>query len=581
MPPGDTAGIASPSHPTPGSPTSESSASPLTRRQILLAFSGLMLGILLSSLDQTIVATALPTIVSDLGGLDKLAWVTTAYALAMAVSTPVYGKLGDLFGRKYLFQTAIGVFLVGSVLCGLAQSMGTLIAFRAIQGLGAGGLMSNAQAIVGDLVPPAERGRYQGLIGSMIALSTVGGPLLGGLLTEALSWRWIFYVNLPLGAVALVVTSFVLRPPTYRRERKPLDWLGGVLLSCGTAALILSTTWGGTTYAWTSPQILLLVSATVVLLALFVRVETRVVDPLIPLRLLSQNAVVRVACPLTLVAGCLFIGVGTFLPLYEQIVHGKGPTASGLLLAPMMLAMLISSTVCGRLVSRIGKYKRFPVGGTLLAALGLGLLATLGAGSPYWRLLVALIVLGLGLGTIGPVTTLAVQNSVDHRDLGVATALNSFSRSIGSSFGVAVLGAVFTHRLATGLSAAEEQALGGDHTTITRERIDALPPDAHAAVLDSFAGALAWVFATAVPIALCGFLLALVLRELPLRKGPVAAVAAEPTAPGEMPGSESGSESGSGSGPESASAKSAATPTRPPAVRRRPKTPPREGRGRD
>ncbi|MEU8137936.1 MDR family MFS transporter [Streptodolium elevatio] len=558
MPPGDTAGIASPSHPTPGSPTSESSASPsLTRRQILLAFSGLMLGILLSSLDQTIVATALPTIVSDLGGLDKLAWVTTAYALAMAVSTPVYGKLGDLFGRKYLFQTAIGVFLAGSVLCGLAQSMGTLIAFRAIQGLGAGGLMSNAQAIVGDLVPPAERGRYQGLIGSMIALSTVGGPLLGGLLTEALSWRWIFYVNLPLGAIALVVTSFVLRPPAYRRERRPLDWLGGVLLSCGTAALILFTTWGGTTYAWGSPQILLLVTASAVLLSSFVFVETRAVDPLIPLRLLSRNAVVRVACPLTLVAGCLFMGIGTFLPLYEQIVHGKGPTESGLLLAPMMLAMLVSSTVCGRVVSRIGKYKRFPVGGTLLAALGLGLLATLGAGSPYWRLLVALIVLGLGLGTIGPVTTLAVQNSVDHRDLGVATALNAFSRSIGSSFGVALLGAVFTRRLADGLSASEAQALGGDHTTITRERIDALAPEAHAAVLDSFADALSWVFATAVPLALCGFLLALALRELPLRKGPTPVLPAEPAAT-------------AGTGPK-----------HPPAGRRPPATPPPGERGRD
>lgn len=526
MPPGDSTGIATPSHPTPGSPAS--SASPLTRRQILLAFSGLMLGILLSSLDQTIVATALPTIVSDLGGLDKLAWVTTAYTLAMAVSTPVYGKLGDLFGRKYLFQTAIGVFLVGSALCGLAQSMGALIVFRAVQGLGAGGLMSNAQAIVGDLVPPAERGRYQGLIGSMIALATVGGPLLGGLLTEALSWRWIFYVNLPLGAVALVVTSFVLRPPAYRRERKPLDFLGGVLLSCGTAALILFTTWGGTTYAWVSPQILLLIAATVVLLSLFVLVETRAVDPLVPLRLLSRNAVVRIACPLTLVAGCLFIGVGTFLPLYEQIVHQKGPTESGLLLAPMMLAMLVSSTVCGRTVSRIGKYKRFPVGGTLLAALGLGLLATLGVGSPYWRLLVALVVLGFGLGTIGPVTTLAVQNSVDHRDLGVATALNSFSRSIGSSFGVAVLGAVFTHRLAAGLSASEAEALGGDHTTITSERIDALPPDAHGAVLESFSNALTWVFATGVPIALCGFLLALALRELPLRKATATTGSATP-----------------------------------------------------
>lgn len=505
MPPGDPAGIA------PPPPSS------LTRRQILLAFAGLMTGILLSSLDQTIVATALPTIVSDLGGLDRLAWVTTAYALAMAISTPVYGKLGDIFGRKYLFQAAIGVFLLGSALCGLAQSMTALIVFRALQGLGAGGLMSNAQAIVGDLVPPAERGRYQGLIGSVIALSTVSGPLLGGVVTEALSWRWVFYVNLPLGALALVVTTFVLRPPAYRPERRPLDWLGGVLLSTGTAALILFTTWGGTTYPWLSAPIVGLVAASAVLLALFVWAETRAADPLIPLHLLSRNTVVRVACPLTFVTGCLFVGTSTFLPLYEQVVHGRGPTASGLLLAPMLLSMLVCSTVSGRLISRIGRYKRFPVAGTLLAAAGLAMLAGLGVASPYWRLLIALVVLGLGLGTIGPVTTLAVQNAVDHRDLGVATALNSFARSLGSSFGVALLGAVFTHRLAAGLSPAEEAALGGDHTTLTHDSIEALPPESHGAVLGTFADALSWVFATGVPVALIGFLLALALRELPLR----------------------------------------------------------------
>ncbi len=500
---------------------------PLTRRQILLAFLGLMLGVLLAALDQTIVATALPTIVSDLGGLDRLAWVTTAYALAMAISTPVYGKLGDIFGRKYLFQTAICVFVAGSALCGLAQSMTALLVFRVVQGLGAGGLMSNAQAIIGDLVPPAERGRYQGLIGSVIAFSTIIGPLLGGVITEALSWRWVFYVNVPLGAIALVVTTFVLRPPAYRRERRPLDWLGAALLSGGTAALILVTTWGGTTYPWLSAPTVILSAATVVLLGLFVWAETRAADPLIPLRLLSRNAVVRVACPLSFVGGCLMIGLGTFLPLYEQVVHGKGPTASGLLLAPMLLSLLVGSTVSGRLISRIGKYKRFPVGGTLLVTAGLVLLATLGATSPYWRLLVALVVLGLGLGTIGPVTTLAVQNAVDHRDLGVATALNAFARAIGSSFGVALLGAVFAHRLAAGLSPSEEAALGGDHTTLTHDSIEALPPEAHDAVLATFADALSWVFATAVPLGLCAFALALALRELPLRR---AVKTPEPTA---------------------------------------------------
>jgi EmrB/QacA subfamily drug resistance transporter len=476
-----------------------------------------MLGVMLASLDSTIVSTAMPTIVADLGGLEHLAWVTTAYTLATAVSIPLYGKLGDMHGRKRLFQFAIVLFLVGSMLCGIAQSMGTLIAFRAIQGLGAGGLMSNAQAIIGDLVPPAERGRYQGFIASTVALTTVCGPLIGGFFTEALSWRWVFYVNIPLGAVALVVTSVVLKLPRKAYTKRPFDGSGLVLLTCGTSALILFTSWGGTQYAWLStPSLGLAVTAAAALVG-FVLVERRAADPLIPLRLISRNSIVRVACPLTMVTGCLTVGMSTFLPLYQQIVRGHGPTASGLLLAPMMLSMMVCSTMSGRLISRIGKYKRFPLVGTLLAAAGLVVLSWLGTDSPYWHLLIGLMVLGFGLGTIGPVTTLAVQNSVEQADIGVATGLNSFARSIGSALGAAVLGAVFAHQLGSGthVSGTGEAGLG-----VTRQAIDALPPAQRDATLSGFADALDAVYLAAVPIALVGFALALMLREIPLRRGP-------------------------------------------------------------
>ncbi|WP_126641793.1 MDR family MFS transporter [Embleya hyalina] len=489
----------------------------LTHRQILLVFCGLMLGVMLASLDATIVSTAMPTIVADLGGLEHLAWVTTAYTLATAVSIPLYGKLGDVHGRKRLFQFAIVVFLAGSMLCGIAQSMGTLIAFRVIQGLGAGGLMSNAQAIIGDLVPPAERGRYQGFIASTVAFSTVCGPLIGGFFTEALSWRWVFYVNIPLGAVALMVTSVVLRLPRKAYAKRPFDHYGLALLTCGTSALILFTSWGGTQYAWISAPSLALAGTAVAMLAAFVLVERRAADPLIPLRLLSRNTIVRVACPLTMVTGCLTLGMSTFLPIYQQIVRGHGPTESGLLLAPMMLSMMVCSTLTGRLISRIGKYKRFPLIGTLLAAAGLAVLSLLGTDSPYWHLLIGLMVLGFGLGTIGPVTTLAVQNSVDQADIGVATGLNSFARSIGSALGAAVLGAVFAHGLADGAVAggAGESGMG-----VTRQAIDALPAEQREATLAGFANALDAVFLAAIPIAVLGFVLALLLREIPLRRGP-------------------------------------------------------------
>ncbi|MGW1994698.1 MDR family MFS transporter [Embleya sp. NPDC001921] len=495
----------------------------LTHRQIMLVFCGLMLGVMLASLDATIVSTAMPTIVADLGGLEHLAWVTTAYTLATAVSIPLYGKLGDLYGRKRLFQFAIVVFLVGSMLCGTAQSMGALIAFRAIQGLGAGGLMSNAQAIIGDLVPPAERGRYQGFIASTVAFSTVCGPLIGGFFTEALSWRWVFYVNIPLGAVALMVTSVVLRLPRKAYTKRPFDGFGLALLTCGTSALILFTSWGGTQFAWVSASSLVLALTAVGALAAFVLVERRAADPLIPLRLLSRNTIVRVACPLTMVTGCLTLGMSTFLPIYQQIVRGHGPTQSGLLLAPMMLSMMVCSTLSGRLISRIGKYKRFPLVGTLLAAAGLVVLSLLGVDSPYWHLLIGLMVLGFGLGTIGPVTTLAVQNSVDHADIGVATGLNSFARSIGSALGAAVLGAVFAHGVAdgTGPAGAGESGMG-----VTRQAIDALPPAQREATLVGFADALDAVFLAAVPIAVLGFVLALMLREIPLRRGPQQVAAA-------------------------------------------------------
>jgi EmrB/QacA subfamily drug resistance transporter len=415
------------------------------RRRLLLTFSGLLLAMLLASLDQTIVSTALPTIVGELGGLDQLSWVVTAYMLAATVTIPVWGRVSDLYGRKRLFQAAIVVFLAGSALSGAAQSLGELVAFRALQGLGAGGLMTLAMAIVADIVSPRERGRYQGYIQMVFVLASVAGPLLGGLFSDHLSWRWVFYVNLPIGAVALAVISTTLEhsPPG---RRPAIDYAGAALLAGTLTAILLATTWGGSQYAWTSPEVLGVAAAAVVLLAGFVARERRAPEPILPLRLL-RDPVFDVVSVVLFLTTCAFFAAIVFTPLYLQLVTGASATSSGLLLLPLLLAAAASTAVSGRLISRTGRYKRFPIAGLALMAAGLLLLSRMDASTPRATASLFLVVFGLGFGMVSQVLTVAVQNAVERSDIGIATASANLFRALGGSVGVAIFGAIFAARL--------------------------------------------------------------------------------------------------------------------------------------
>jgi EmrB/QacA subfamily drug resistance transporter len=491
----------------------------LSHRQMLTAMGALMVGMLLAALDQTIVSTALPTIVGDLGGINHLSWVVTAYLLAATISTPLYGKLGDLYGRKRLFQVAIAIFVGGSMLSGLSQNMLELIGFRALQGLGAGGLMVSAQAMIGDFVPPRERGRYQGMMGGIFALASVAGPLLGGFLTDSASWRWIFYINVPLGVVALLVTAVAL-PKTARRVEHRVDWLGAGLLAAAASSFILMTTWGGTQYAWLSAPIIALAAAGVVLLSVFFVVERRVAEPIIPPRLF-RSSVFNVAGGVGFVVGFAMFGAVVFLPLFLQLVDSASATSSGLNLLPLMAGLLIASVGSGQLISRSGRYKIFPVTGTALAALAMLLLSTIGPDTPRALLSVYMGLLGAGLGMTMQVLVLAVQNAVDRRDLGVATSSATFLRSIGSSFGVAIFGAIFNSQLTTNLRAnLPASALGGSISAGSLQgnpaALQKLPAAIHSGLVTSVSDSLHVVFLTAVPILAVAFVLTLLLREVPL-----------------------------------------------------------------
>jgi EmrB/QacA subfamily drug resistance transporter len=498
--------------------TTQPSTPVLSHRQILTILSGLLLGMLLAALDQTIVSTALPRIVGDLHGLSHIAWVTTAYLLASTVTTPLWGKLGDLFGRKYLFQAAIVIFLVGSALCGIVDSMLQLIMFRGLQGLGAGGLMVLAQASIADIVPPRQRGRYQGYFGAVFGAASVIGPLLGGFLTDQLSWRWIFYVNVPVGIVALVVTTTVL-PNTIAKAKPAIDYLGFAVLAAAISCLVLLTTWGGAQYAWGSPVILALIVATVVLLCGFVMLERRAAEPVIPLTLF-RNRTFDVASAVSFIVGLSMFGAIIYLPLFLQLVSGASATNSGLLMLPLMAGLLVASMVSGQVISRTGRYKAFPVTGTAVAAIGMLLLSTMSATTPRLVASAWMVVLGVGLGLVMQVMVLVTQNSVDRSDLGVATATVSFFRSVGGSVGVAVFGALFTSGLTRNLSrdlpadvAARLHSVGGG----SLQAVATLPPEQRLAYKTAFADALTTVFTYAAPIMAVAFLLTWLLKEIPLR----------------------------------------------------------------
>lgn len=497
----------------------------LTHRQTVVVILGLGTGLLLAALDQTIVSTALPTIVGELGGLSKLSWVVTAYLLTSTASTPLYGKLSDQFGRKQLFQTAIVVFLVGSVLCGQSRSMTQLVLFRALQGLGAGGLMALTFTIIGDLVPPRQRGRYTGYLTGVFALASVAGPLAGGFFVDHLSWRWVFYVNVPLGAVALVVTSAVLRLPVPGIARR-VDVEGAVLLVGSVSSLLLATVWGGREYAWSSPTILGLLGGSLLLAVGFVAWERHAVEPILPLRLF-RLPVFTVCAAISVLIGAGMFGGTVFLPLYLQAVQGVSATDSGLLLLPLMAGVLTASILGGRLVTRTGHYRRLVVGGTALAAAGMGLLCLLDEGSPMFQAPASMLVLGAGIGTVMPLLTLAAQNAVPPADLGAATSGVNFFRSLGGAVGVAAFGAVLANRLTSELADRLPDAADlGQTIANSPEQIAALPPAVRTAVVVSLAESVQAVFVAALPVMLLAAATAWLLRELPLRDTPVPPAAA-------------------------------------------------------
>ncbi|GAA1355267.1 MDR family MFS transporter [Catellatospora bangladeshensis] len=474
----------------------------------------IMLGMLLAALDQTIVATALPTIVSDLGGAGHLSWVVTSYLLAETIMTALVGKFGDLYGRKPAFLASVALFMAGSFLCGWADSMTWLILARAVQGLGAGGLMVTSSAVIADVVPLSERGKYQGLIGALFGVSTVVGPLLGGLFVDHLSWRWAFYVNLPLGVVVLVVGALAM--PGVRARGKPrIDYAGILLIGLAATGLTLVTSWGGVEYDWTSPTILWMAAGSLVALGLFVAVEQRAAEPMLPMRLF-RGRVFTVCSVLSFVVGFAMLGGVTFLPTYLQYVHGASATQSGLEMLPLVVGLLIASVVTGTVIGKTGRYRVFPLVGSVLMVCGLLLLSLLDVDTSFWQAAGYMLVLGLGVGMCMPVPVVVVQSTSSYEDLGVATSGVSFLRTLGSSFGVAIFGTIYAStlpdRLATAIPPGLDPRAASDVQTL-----HTLPDQVKAPIVAAYAETLQDVFLAAAPVAAVAFVVALFLREVPLR----------------------------------------------------------------
>jgi EmrB/QacA subfamily drug resistance transporter len=477
-------------------------------------FTAILFGMLLAALDQTIVATALPTVVADLGGAGHQSWVVTSYLLASTIVTAVVGKLGDLFGRKLVFQAAVVFFLVGSVLCGLSNSMPMLVGSRALQGIGGGGIMVTAAALIGEVVPLRERGKYQGALGAVFGVTTVVGPLLGGFFTDHMTWRWAFWINVPVGVVVLLVAAAAI-PALGQRSKPRIDYAGIVLVGLGASGLTLATSWGGSTYPWISPMIIGLFAASALALAIFVWVETRVAEPILPTRLFA-SPVFTVCCVLSFVVGFAMLGALTFMPTFMQFVDGVSATMSGLRTLPMVAGLLLTSISSGAIVGRTGRYKIFPVAGTLIMGVGFALLSRMTEATPTLVQSLYLFVLGAGIGMCMQVLILIVQNTSDFADLGVATSGVTFFRTIGSSFGAAIFGSLFTNflgaRIGPALAASGAPAAAAQSPKALHE----LPRDVAAPVVHAYAESLDLVFLCAAPVALVGFVLALMLKEVPL-----------------------------------------------------------------
>ncbi len=493
-----------------------------TKNEVRIVIGALMLVMLLSSLSQTIVSTALPTIVGDLGGLEYLAWIVTAYMLAVTVVTPLYGKLGDMMGRKRVLQAAIVLFLVGSILCGVAQSTVHLIIFRAIQGLGGGGLIVSSMAAVGDVVSPRERGRYQGYFGAVFGVSTVTGPLIGGYIVEHLSWRWIFYVNLPIGLAAFAVIAWAFAPQA-RPELRPIDWTGAALLAVGLTALVLAASLGGHSLAWTSAPILMLTALVVICLTALWLVERRAAEPILPPELFA-NRTFLISSAVGFIVGLAMFSAVTYMPVYLQVVQGISPSRAGLSMTPLMGGLFLTSIVSGRIITAIGRYRMFPIAGTLLMSVGLGLMSLMGPETSIWFVLGAMVVLGLGLGLVMQVLVLAVQNAVEYSNLGVATSGATLFRFIGGALGVAGAGTIFT----AGLAAHLAVNLPADAPlAATPAAIAALPDELRAIYHAAYAAGLQPVFLTSAGLGVLAFILAWWMPEIPLRE----TVGNEPAAP--------------------------------------------------